>query len=63
MAKVRTQQQYKTGSVYHVEGVSERVRSLTFAGRAKIGAQQYLLFKMRRRPKKKSKKSKQRKKS
>lgn len=55
----KTQQQYKTGSVYHVEGVSERVRSLTFVGRAKIGKQQYLMFKMRRR-KKKSQKLKRR---
>lgn len=55
MAK-RQQQQYKTNAVYKVEGASERIRNLVFVGRTKIGAQRYLLFRLRRRVKKRAKK-------
>ena len=50
MAKI--QRQYKTGAIYSVEGVSERVRQLKHVGRAKVMGKEVLMFRVTRKAKK-----------
>lgn len=44
MAKARLQKQFKTGSDYTVEGVTEKIRRVRFKARLEIDGVEYLLF-------------------
>lgn len=48
----KLQRQFKTGAVYSVEGVSERVRRLKYVGRGKIMGKEVLMFRAARKAKK-----------